>query len=239
LTVEGRLSKPTAMRAAIARRMTKSKQEAPHFYVSTEVRLDPVHALIAAEIERQPAERITTTVALVRAAAAALCDEPRLNSVWTDDGLLEADEINVGVAIALDGGLIAPALLGVDRMDFRATAQALNDLVARARAQKLKPAELTEATFTLSNLGMFEISAFTAIVTPPQVAILATGRAVRRLVPSEGGFEVASIMTATMSADHRAVDGADAARFLQAFKRALEAPERLLTAINRSEVAVS
>ena len=101
------------------------------------------------EIEREPAERITTTVALVRACAAALRDEPRINSVWTDDGLLEADEINVGVAIALDGGLIAPALLGADRLDFRATAQALNDLVARARAQKLKPAELTDATFTL------------------------------------------------------------------------------------------
>src|SRR5580693_4645094 len=122
------------MRAAIARRMTKSKQEAPHFYASTEVRLAPVHALIAAEIERQPTGRITTTVALVRAAAASLCDEPRLNSVWTDDGLLEADEINVAVAIALGGGVIAPALLGVDRLDFLETARALEDLIARTRA---------------------------------------------------------------------------------------------------------
>jgi len=237
--MEGRLSQPTPMRSAIARRMTESKQRAPHFYVSTEVRVDAVEALTATENARQPSQRVTATVALVRAVAAALRDEPRMNSVWTDDGLLEADEVNVGVAIALEGGLIAPALLGVDRLDFRETADALSDLVERARARKLKPAELTEATFTLSNLGMFDVSAFTAIVTPPQVAILATGRAVPRLLPADGGFETASILTATLSADHRAVDGADAARFLQAFKRALEAPERLLTTIDRSEVATS
>ncbi len=238
--MEGRLLQPTAMRTAIARRMTKSKQEAPHFYVSAEVRLDAVEALIATETARQPAQRLTTTVALVRAVAVALRAEPRLNSVWTDAGLLEAGEINVGVAIALEDGLIAPALLGVDRMDFRETADALSDLIARARAQKLKPAELTDATFTLSNLGMFDVSAFTAIVTPPQVAILATGRGVPRLVPADdGGVEAALIMSATVSADHRAVDGADAARFLEAFKRALEAPKQLLTTIDRSEVAVS
>jgi pyruvate dehydrogenase E2 component (dihydrolipoamide acetyltransferase) len=237
--MEGRLSQPTAMRTAIARRMTKSKREAPHFYVSTEVRLDAVEALIAAEAARQPAQRFTTTVALVRAVAVALREQPRLNSVWTDAGLLEAEEINVGVAIALEDGLIAPALLGVDRMDFRETAHALSELISRARAQKLRPAELTDATFTLSNLGMFDVSAFTAIVTPPQVAILATGRAVSRLVPANGGAETALIMSATVSADHRAVDGADAARFLQAFKLALEAPGKLLTTIDRSEVAVS
>lgn len=238
--MDGRLVQPTAMRTAIARRMTKSKQEAPHFYVSAEVRLDAVERLIATEAARQPAQRFTTTVALVRAVAVALREEPRLNSVWTDAGLLEAEEINVGVAIALEGGLIAPALLGVDRLDLRETAQALTDLIARARAQKLKPAELTDATFTLSNLGMFDVSAFTAIVTPPQVAILATGRGVPRLLPAEGGgVDAALMMSATVSADHRAVDGADAARFLQAFKRALEAPERLLTTIDRSEVAVS
>jgi pyruvate dehydrogenase E2 component (dihydrolipoamide acetyltransferase) len=237
--MEGRLVTPSAMRSAIARRMTKSKQEAPHFYVSTEVRLDAVAALIAEQAAIEPAQRITATVALVRAAAVALREEPALNSVWTDAGLLEADEINIGVAIALDGGLIAPALLGVDRLDFLETARALDDLVARTRASKLRPAELTDATFTVSNLGMFDVSAFTAIVTPPQVAILATGRAVPRLVAAEGGFETASIMSATVSADHRAVDGADVARFVGAFKRALEAPEGLLTTIDRSEVAAS
>jgi pyruvate dehydrogenase E2 component (dihydrolipoamide acetyltransferase) len=237
--MDGRLSQPTPMRSAIARRMTESKQQAPHFYVSTEVRVDAVEKLIATENARQPSQRVTATVALVRAVAAALRDEPRMNSVWTDDGLLEANEVNVGVAIALEGGLIAPALLGVDRLDFRETADALSDLVERARARKLKPAELTEATFTLSNLGMFDVSAFTAIVTPPQVAILATGRSVPRLLPADGGFETASMLTATVSADHRAVDGVDAARFLQAFKGALEAPERLLTTIDRSEVATS
>lgn len=230
---------PTPMRAAIARRMTDSKQQAPHFYVSTEVRVDAAQALVAAENARDPSERVTTTVALVRAVATALCHEPAMNRVWTEAGLLEADDINVAVAIAVEGGLIAPALLAVEHLDFRETARALNDLVARAGARKLKPAELTDATFTLSNLGMFDVSAFTAIVTPPQIAILATGRAVPKLLPAEGGFETASVLTATVSADHRAVDGVDAARFLQAFKRALEAPERLLTTIDRSEVATS
>lgn len=237
--MDGRLVQSTPMRSAIARRMTESKQQAPHFYVSTEVRVDAVETLVAAEKARDPSERVTATVALVRAVAVALRDEPVMNRVWTDAGLLEVDEINVGVAIAVEGGLIAPALLGVDQLDFRATARALNDLVARARARKLKPAELTDATFTLSNLGMFDVSAFTAIVTPPQIAILATGRAIPALLPADGGFETASVLTATVSADHRAVDGVDAARFLQAFKRALEGPERLLTTIKRSEVATS
>lgn len=235
--MDGRLSQPSAMRARIAKRMTQSKQQAPHFYVSTEVRLDEVEELIARHNAQDPPERATATVALTRAVAIALSEHPTLNAVWTDDGLLLAQEINVGVAIALDDGLIAPALLGVDRLDFAQTAVALRDLVARARGKKLKPAELTDATFTLSNLGMFDVSAFTAIVTPPQVAILATGRAVARIVPADGGYATASIMTATLSADHRAVDGADVARFLEAFKGALESPARLLSSIDRPEVA--
>ena len=120
------------------------------------------------------------TAALVRACVFALREHPQFNAIWTEDGLLQADDVNVGIAIALDDGLVAPALLTVDRLDARETAAALSDLAERARAQRLRPAELGEATFTLSNLGMFGVTAFTAIVTPPQVAILATARPVER-----------------------------------------------------------
>jgi pyruvate dehydrogenase E2 component (dihydrolipoamide acetyltransferase) len=206
--MEGTLVEQTRMRAAIARRMVESKQQAPHFYVQTEVTTDGIR-------ERLQELGVSMTVALVRATVAALRANPKLNAVWTPDGLLQADTVNLGIAVALDDGLVAPALLDADALDLAATAAALKDLVARARASRLRPAELTDATFTLSNLGMFDVSAFTAIVTPPQVAILAVARPVR------------SVMTATVSADHRALDGVDVARFLETFKQSLESKEAL------------
>jgi pyruvate dehydrogenase E2 component (dihydrolipoyllysine-residue acetyltransferase) len=237
--VEGRILPQTPMRRAVARRMTDSKQQAPHFYVQTEVAMDALNALLERENARDPEVRITATAALALACASALRKETRFNSVWTDEGLLEVEEINVGIAIALEGGLIAPALLGLGDLDLAGAAAALGDLVERARNAKLKPAELTDATFTLSNLGMFDVSAFTAIVTPPQVAILATGRALERVSLVDGQAKSLSVMTATLSADHRAVDGADAARFLQAFKGAIEDPGSLLSSSEQLEEARS
>ncbi len=222
--MNGRVVEQTRMRAAIARRMLESKQQVPHFYVQTEVAVDGVRHRLAALNEATGAARVTMTAALVLACAAALRAHPRLNSVWTSEGLLEADEVNLGVAIALDDGLVAPALLQADRLDVRAAAAALRALTTRANSQRLRPAELTGATFTLSNLGMFDVTAFTAIVSPPQVAILATGRSVERW-SGEGSVHT---LTATLSADHRAVDGVDAARFLQTFKHTLEDTATLL-----------
>jgi pyruvate dehydrogenase E2 component (dihydrolipoamide acetyltransferase) len=222
--VNGRIVEQTRMRAGIARRMVESKQQAPHFYVQTEVAVDPVRDAIAALNEDADAPRVTMTAALVLASAAALRAHPMFNSVWTKDGLLQADEINVGIAIALDDGLVAPALLGADSLDLRGAASALRDLAERARAMRLRPAEISGATFTLSNLGMFDVTAFVAIVTPPQVAILATARTVERWT----GDGRRGTLTATLSADHRAVDGADAARFLETFKHALEDPATLM-----------
>lgn len=216
------------MRAAIARRMSESKQQVPHFYVQTEVTVDAALRRLEELNAEATAARITMTVALVRACAVALRAEPRFNSVWTPEGLLEVDEINVGVAISLDDGLVAPALLSVDTLSLAATRDGLRALGERARAGRLRAAEMTGATFTLSNLGMFDVSAFTAIVTPPQVAIMATGRAVERCVLTEQGPERRSVLTATLSADHRVVDGVDAARFVEAFKTAIESPETLL-----------
>lgn len=215
------------MRAAIARRMVDSQRSIPHFYVSTEVSTAPVEAhleAISAELEM----RISMTAALVRACVVALKENPMFNAVWSGDGLLMVDDVNLGVAVALDGGLVAPAVLDCGDLDLPAVAARVADLVDRARAKKLRPAEMTDATFTLSNLGMFDVTSFSALVTPPQIGILAVGRSMRRAIIGEDGMPTAgSVAIATLSADHRAVDGADAARFLGSFKNALEGLESL------------
>jgi pyruvate dehydrogenase E2 component (dihydrolipoamide acetyltransferase) len=237
--VQGKLIEPTRMRATIARRMTESKQQIPHFYAQTEVMIDGVRGRLA-ELDRDAdAPRATMTVALVRACVASLRANPLFNSVWTPDGLLQVDAINLGVAIALDDGLIAPALLEAGDLGVRETAAALSDLALRARSQRLRPREITDGTFTLSNLGMFNVSAFTAIVMPPQIAILATARATERLVVRDGPPGAVGVMTVTLSADHRAVNGTDAARFLEAFKEAMEDPDTLLAERNDQKETMS
>lgn len=216
----------TPMRRAIGRRMAASKQEAPHFYVSNEIVVDA--ALARAEsLARESGERVSLTALLVRALVVALGAHPGLNAVWREGELMLADEVNVGVAIALDDGLVAPALFGSEATGTLETARALTDLVERARAGRLRGAEMVEATFTLSNLGMFGVSWFVPIVTPPQVAILGVGRARRAPVYVEDELVPRSLLTVTASADHRAVDGADVARFLDSLKSNLEHPEDL------------
>lgn len=219
----GRLVAPTRMRTAIARQMAASKREIPHFYVSTEIAMDrPLAELreIAGRSEGGP--RITVTTLLIHRLAETLVEHPAFNALWTEDGLMTVDAVNVGVAIALDDGLIAPALLDCAGASLPEIAARLEDLVARTRAGRLRTAELTGATFTLSNLGMFQVTSFGAIVPPPQVGILAVGRTVPRPVVVDGAIVVGQVMSATLSADHRAVDGAQAARFLGTFKTLVE-----------------
>jgi pyruvate dehydrogenase E2 component (dihydrolipoamide acetyltransferase) len=205
--------------------MVQSKQQVPHFYVTCEVEMDGLVA--AAERHnagRERADRVTLTAYLIRAVALTLVAHPEFNAAWNGDVLERWDAVNVGVAIAVDDGLIAPALLDCAGRDVDDLAAGLADLTARTRAGRLRAAEMTEATFTLSNLGMFDVTQFTAIVTPPQVAILATGRTTERAVVRGGQVAVRRVMTATISADHRAVDGAGAARFLGTLKGMLEQP---------------
>jgi pyruvate dehydrogenase E2 component (dihydrolipoamide acetyltransferase) len=223
-----RAAELTPMRRAIGRRMAASKQEAPHFYLSAEIAVDDAQARVAA-LREQSGERVSLTALLLRATVVALGRHPELNAIWRDGELLLADEPNVGVAIALPDGLVAPAVFARDAGDVLSAARALQDLVARARDGRLRPAEMTEATFTLSNLGMFEVSSFIPIVTPPQVAILGVGKTTR--VPRYDGDGDAivprALTSVTVSADHRAVDGADVARFLATLKTTIEHPEAL------------
>ena len=224
MTLDTELVEVTPMRAAIARRVQASKQEVPHFYVSAEMRMDAAVDLVD-ELNRDNGDRprVSLSALLVRACARALREHPRFNAVWTSEGLALAEQVNVSVAIALDGGLVAPAVLNADELDVRRTAEALSELVGRARAGKLRGTEMTDGTFTVSNLGMFDVSSFAAIVTPPQVAVLATGKVEKRALWDGTAFVPASVMTATLSSDHRAVDGVDAARFLATIQQLLEA----------------
>lgn len=221
----GRLVTPTRMRSAIARTMTTSKREIPHFYVSADIAMDPVLAT-ARELtaSRGDGPKITVTALLLHRLAAALNAHPAFNSVATEEGFVQVDAINLGIAIALDDGLIAPAILDCGSLDPPALAGRLEQLVGRARAGRLRPDELSGPTFTLSNLGTFPVTSFAAIVPPPQVAILATGRAEMRAVVVDGGVAARTMLTATLSADHRAVDGAAAGAFLATFKELVETP---------------
>ena len=213
------------MRRAIARRMVESKQHIPHFYLSTEIEMDDLLDLVdAANAGRIREDRITVSAFLLRALALTLVEHPAFNAAWNGDVIERWDAINIGVAIALDDGLIAPALLDCRERTVTDLATGLADLVARTRIGKLRAPEIGEGTFTLSNLGMFDVTSFTAIVTPPQVAILATARTVERPVVRDGALTTRRIMSATLSSDHRVVDGVGAARFLGTFKGLLEVP---------------
>ncbi len=210
----------TPMRAAIARQMTRAKQSVPHFYVSAEIDTEAVTAAAAAA-------GVGMSAALIRATALTLVDEPGFNAHWSEDGPVLHSDVNVGVAIAVPGGLMAPAILGCDRLSAAEIGVALRELAERTRAGRAKGSELTGGTFTLSNLGGHAVSSFMAIVNPPQVAILATGRSAQRAAVVDGELAVRRMMTATLSVDHRALDGADAGRFLDRLKARLEAPDWL------------
>ena len=218
----------TPMRTAISRRMVESKSKAPHFYVSTDIEMDAVVAANEAlNAGRTGDDRVTLTAWLVRALAQSLAAYPALNAVWEGEVLERSTPINIGIAIAIPDGLVAPALLDCAAKDLATISTELRDLVARTKIGKLRPAEFTEQTFTLSNLGSFPVTQFTAIVTPPQVAILATGRSEARAVVRDGAVVARTMLTATLSADHRAVDGALVAAFLGDLKSRLEAPAGL------------
>ena len=217
------------MRATIAKRMAESMREIPHFYVTCEIDMSEVVRLRAAlKASERVAADVTYTHFIIKAVAIALERHPRLNASYVEDGRELKAEINLGLAVALDDGLIVPVLHGCDKLSLLEIATRANALVERARAGKPTSEDLSGGTFTISNLGMLPVEHFTAIINPPQGAILATGAIKERPVVREGQVRVAHTMMATLSCDHRILDGVTGGQFLAELKRLLENPVGLM-----------
>jgi len=211
----------------MAERMTQSWTTAPHFYLVREVNASRLMTW-RERAGKQAGARITYTDLLVRLVAAAIRQHPRVNVSWKDGTLVSHGDVNIGLAVALEDGLVVPVLHRADTLTLAEIAQRREDLVTRAQAGKLRPADIQGGTFTISNLGMYGVDAFNAIVNPPQAAILAVGRIAERVVPVNGQPAVQPAMVLTLSCDHRAVDGARGAQFLGALADLVEEPLALL-----------
>jgi pyruvate dehydrogenase E2 component (dihydrolipoamide acetyltransferase) len=213
----------------MARRMAASWQEVPHFYLSREVDATRLDGWRDAVRRRAGYEGVTHTDLLVKIAAAALVEHPRVNASWQDGGLTASDRVNVGIAVATDDALVVPVLHDADGLELRQIAERRADLVARARERKLRLEDLEGGTFTISNLGMFGIDSFGAVVNTPQAAILAVGRIADRVVAVDGAPAVRPTFVLTLSLDHRAIDGAMGARFLDTLVSLVEEPAGLVS----------
>jgi len=216
----------SSMRRTIARRLAESKFSAPHFYVNVEIDMDAAVAL--REQLKQAEAKISYNDLVVKACALALRALPMVNASWGEDRIITHGEVNVGVAVSLPDGLITPVVRGADQKSVGAIAAEIRDLAARAREKKLKPEEFTGSTFTTSNLGMYGVTDFTAIINPPDSAILAIGAVRREPVVDGDAIRIGHRMSLTLSSDHRVIDGALAAQFLAEVRRLLEAPLLLL-----------
>ncbi|HEX7785034.1 MAG TPA: dihydrolipoamide acetyltransferase family protein [Methylomirabilota bacterium] len=211
----------------MAERMAASWTSAPHFYLVREVNVARLRSWLEAA-RKQTGARITYTDLVIKLVAATLAQHPRINVSWKDGALERHAEVNVGLAVALDEGLVVPVIHRADTLGVKDIAARREDLVTRAQAGKLRPADIQGGVFTVSNLGMYGVDAFSAIVNPPQAAILAVGRITDRVVPAGGQPAVQPTMVLTLSCDHRALDGARGARFLGALADVIEEPLTLL-----------
>ncbi|ATU72418.1 pyruvate dehydrogenase complex dihydrolipoamide acetyltransferase [Komagataeibacter rhaeticus] len=223
----------SGMRKVIARRLTEAKSTIPHFYVEMDVELDALLALrsqlnAAAPSEGPGAYKISVNDMLVKAAAVTLRRVPQVNVSYTDDALLAYHDVDISVAVSIPDGLITPIVRAADTKGLRQISLETRDLVARARAGKLKPEEFQGGTFSISNMGMYGVKAFSAIINPPQAAILAIAAGERRAVVKGNDIVIATVMTVTLSVDHRVVDGALAAQWLSAFRTVVENPMSLV-----------
>ena len=217
----------TSMRKAIARRLTESKSTVPHFYLNADCQVDELLAL-RKKINESSSVKISVNDMVVRAVAAAFMDVPEANVVWTPDAMIKYESVDVSIAVSTDGGLLTPVLRGVEKRSLSNIATTIVDLAERSRAGKLRQEELEGGSFAITNLGMFGTTSFAAIINPPQSGILAVGAASQRPIVVDGELTIANVMSVTLSADHRAVDGALAARWLAAFKVRIENPLTML-----------
>jgi len=211
----------------MAERMTASWTTAPHFYLVREADVSRLKTW-RARASAQAGARITYTDLLIRLVAAALVRHPRVNVAWKDGAIFQHGGIDIGLAVAIEDGLVVPVLRGADTLTLAEIAARREDLVGRAQGGKLRPADIQGGGFTISNLGMYGVDAFNAIVNPPQAAILAVGRIVDRAVVVDGQVAARPTLVLTLSCDHRALDGARAAQFLGTLADLIEEPLALL-----------
>lgn len=225
------------MRKVIARRLTESKQTVPHFYLTVECELDKLleirkeinfEAESVAGKDKKPAYKLSVNDFIIKATALALKKIPTANASWSDEAILQYNNVDISVAVAIDGGLITPIIKNADQKSVITISGEMKDLAARAKTGKLAPEEFQGGGFSISNLGMFGIKQFSAIVNPPQGCILAVGAGEDRAVVRHGKIEIRNIVDLTLSVDHRVVDGAVGAQFLSALKHYIESPSLML-----------
>ena len=225
----------STMRKVIARRLTEAKSTIPHFYVSMDIEIDAMVALLGQLNAKAPPKDapgtylITINDMVIKAAAATLRKIPTVNASWTDDGMVFYNDVDISVAVSIPDGLITPIIRQADTKGLSTISREMKDLAARARSGKLKPEEFQGGGFSISNMGMFGVSEFSAIINPPQAGILAVAAGRKRpVVNKDGELAVATVMTCTLSVDHRVIDGALGATWLGAFKQVVEDPLSLL-----------
>lgn len=215
----------------MAERTTQSWTTVPHFFVEREVDaggLNRVRAILGPAIEQAHSVKLTHTDLLIALVARTLLKHPRLNASWIDNGIQLNSSVNISIAMAVEDGVVAPVVMNAHTAPLSEIAKLRRELTERARAGRLRMTDLTGGTFTISNLGMFQVDSFSAIITPPQAAIVAVGAIKDRVVPIEGGVGVRPTLRLTISADHRIADGAKAAAFLKDLAAAIEDPEKSL-----------
>jgi pyruvate dehydrogenase E2 component (dihydrolipoamide acetyltransferase) len=218
----------SGMRKVIAKRLTESKQQVPHFYLTVDCELDELLKVRKELNARSDDYKISVNDFVIRAAALALKKVPAANASYDESGLLFYEHADVSVAVATPAGLITPIIKAAEGKGLAAIANEMKDLAARARDNKLKPEEYQGGSFSVSNLGMFGIRDFAAVINPPQGCILAVGAGEQRPVVKDGALSIATVMSCTLSVDHRVVDGAVGAQFLAAFKKLIEDPLTML-----------
>ncbi|HET8728100.1 MAG TPA: pyruvate dehydrogenase complex dihydrolipoamide acetyltransferase [Alphaproteobacteria bacterium] len=215
--------KNSGVRKTIARRLTEAKQTVPHFYLTVDCEIDALLKL-RKQLNERGDVKLSVNDLVIKAAALALKKVPAANAAWTDDAILMFDRVDVSVAVATENGLITPIIKAADTKGLSTISVEMKDLAGRAREGKLKPEEFQGGTFSISNLGMYGIKDFAAIINPPQGCILAVGAGEQRPVVKDGALAIATMMSCTLSVDHRVVDGAVGAEYLAAFKKLIEDP---------------
>jgi len=225
------------MRKTVAKRLTESKQQVPHFYLTVDIELDKLldmraqlnaKAAKAVGKNEPPTYKLSVNDFVIKAVALAMFDVPEANASWYDDAIVQYSNVDVSVAVAVEGGLVTPVVRNADQKSLPQISAEMKDFAGRARKGTLKPEEYQGGGFSVSNLGMYGIKQFSAILNPPQACILAVGAGEKRAVVKENTLEIATVMTVTLSVDHRAVDGAVGATFLQHLRSYIESPATML-----------